>query len=158
MAICATGVGRYHGLSDSKGTICFLRYMEVYEDELVKRLGDNYHYDPDWRQRWWDVIQGSKLVRYKLCWAHAQYEVCARLWPFTKAWWKVVPTPMRVNITRGHAGPALDNDARGTVLPRGFAPSLRHFTHMKFVSDITKFCIKPGGICKTSARNCALFA
>ena len=158
MAICATGVGRYQGLQDSKGTICFLRYMEVYEDELVKRLGDNYHYDPDWRQRWWDIIQGSNLVRYKFCWTHAQYEVCARLWPFTKAWWKVVPTPMRVKITRGHAGPALDNDARGTVLPRGFAPSLRHFTHMKFVSDITKFGLKPGVVCKTSARNCVHFS
>ena len=69
-----------------------------------------------------------------------------------------MPTPLRVKITRGHAGPALDNDARGTAVPRGFAPSLYHFTHMKFVSDITKFGLKLGVICKTSARNCVHFS
>ena len=158
MAICATGVGRHHGLSDSKGTSCFLRFMEVLEDELVKRLGDDFYYTDDWRQRWWDIIQGSNLVRYKFCWTHAQYEVCEGLWPWTAAWWRVVPTPMRVKITRGHAGPALDDDAWGTALPRGFAPSLRHFTKMKFVSDITKFGLKPGIICNTSARNCVHFS
>ena len=130
MAICASGVGRYHALQDSKGACSFLEFMEKYEEELSNRLGDKYRYDPDWRQRWWDIIQGSNLVRYEFCWTHAQYEDVARLWPFQRQWWREVPTPLRVKITRGHAGPALDNDARGTAVPRGFAPSFYHFTYM----------------------------
>ena len=65
---------------------------------------------------------------------------------------------MGVKITRGYAGPPIDDDARGVALPRHFAPSLRHFTKMKFVSDITKHGLKPGIICNTSARNCVHFS
>ena len=61
-----------------------------------------------------------------------------------------MPTPLRVKITRGHAGPALDDDAQGTALPRAFAPYLYHFTYITFVPDITKFGLKTGIVCGTS--------
>ena len=132
--------------------------MEAYESTLSDRLGDKYRYDPDWSQRWWDIIQGSNLVRYIFCWTHAQYEDAARLWPFTKQWWSRVQTPLRVKITRGHAGPALDDDARGKALPPGFAPVWYHFTRINVVPDITKFGLIPGIVCGKPSRSCVRFS
>ncbi len=103
-----------------------------------------------------DIIEGSNLVRFKFCWSHAQYEICEQYWPWTAEWWRVVPSPLRVKITRGSAKP-IDDDARGTLLPRHFVPTLKNFTMMKFVSEITKHGLKPGTICHKSARNCVHF-
>ncbi len=111
MAICASGAGRHHALRDSKGTCCFLEFMEKYEGELSERLGADYRFEPNWQNRWWDIMQGSNSMRYKCCRTHAQYKDVVKLWPFTKQWWDMVPLPLRVKVTRGHSGPALDDDA-----------------------------------------------
>ena len=100
-SICASMVLRHQNLADNKGTICFLEMMQILGQELFERLGDDYYFTNDWRNRWWDIIEGSKLVRFKFCWSHAQYEICEQYWPWTADWWRVVPTPLRVKITRG---------------------------------------------------------
>ena len=103
-------------------------------------------------------MQGSNSIRYKFCWTHAQYKDVAKLWPFTKQWWNQVPTPLRVKVTRGHSGQALDDDARGKPLPPGFAPVLRHFGHISDAPNITQEGLKPGIICGKSSKSCVHFS
>ena len=55
--------------------------MQILEQELIERLGDDYYFTDDWRNRWWDIIEGSNLVRFKFCWTRAQYEICEQYWP-----------------------------------------------------------------------------
>ena len=86
MAICASGAGRHHALQNSKGACCFLEFIEKYAAALSERLGDDCRFDPSWKNRWWDIIQGSTSVRFQFCWTHAQYKDVAELWPFTKPW------------------------------------------------------------------------
>ncbi len=83
--------------------------MQILEQELIERLGDDYYFTDDWRNRWWG-IEGSNLVRFKFYWSRAQYEICEQYWPWTADWWRVVPTPLMVKITKGFAKP-IDDDA-----------------------------------------------
>ena len=47
MAICASGVGRYHA-KIQRGPVVSWCSLEAYESTLSDRLGDKYRYDPDW--------------------------------------------------------------------------------------------------------------
>ena len=79
MAICASGAGRHHALQDSKGTCCFLEFMDKCEGELSERLGGDYRFDPNWKNRWFDILHGSNSMRYKFCWTHAPYKDVAKI-------------------------------------------------------------------------------
>ena len=74
--------------------------MQILEQELIERLGDDYYFTDDWRNRWLDIIEGSNLVRVNFCWSQAQYDICEQDWHWTAEWWRVVPTPLRVKVTR----------------------------------------------------------
>ena len=89
----------------------------------------------------------------KFCWTHAQYKDVAKLWPFTKRWWDQAPTPMRVKVTRGNSGQALDDDARGKPLPPKFVPVLYHWRYLAHAPEIAREGLKCGRLCGMSSKN-----
>ena len=70
IATCAAEVAKTSGLSDNKGTLCFLEFMDLFEKELQVFLGADYVEELDWRNRWWQIIRGSKTVQFKFAWLH----------------------------------------------------------------------------------------
>ena len=89
----------------------------------------------------------------KFCWTHAQYKAVAKSWPFTKAWWEQVPTPIRVKVTRGHSGPVLDDDARGKPLPPKLVPVLHLLGYLAHAPEISREGFKCGKLCGMSSKN-----
>ena len=72
IARCASSVAKHEGLADNKGTLCFYAFMDLLEAELAERLGPDYEPCPDWRMRWWQIIQGCDSIRFKFCLLHSQ--------------------------------------------------------------------------------------
>ena len=54
--------------------------------------------------------------------------------------------------------PPIDSDARGYPLPSNFVETMKHYTKMKSVSEITRFGIQAGINCGKSAGNCVHFS
>ena len=101
----ARDLAKSSNLNDSHGTMPFTEFMDQLEEELRGNLATNYVSEPNWRERWRQIIRGSQVTSFKLVWLHAQYIQCEEHTPFTEDWWAAVPTPIRIKFIGSTSAP-----------------------------------------------------